>query len=502
MKRTLAAACAALLTAAAASTMIVRAETPDSALTRLYDDIRAIQTFRPGYSFWQNVFSIPDGAIAFGSAVDGRLLAVFPASGNWTSEAVWSDPSLARLLDGLTMPRRLDDRRELVARLLEAEVGPVLHNPTRGQFVLPNVREFGSFIGEWAEIYERFGVPAEIGLAQVLIESGFSGTRRSEARAIGFCQWLESNWRHLDKLASAVIESRNQTTQAPYCAAYLTILATKYGSFIPALSEHHSGGTNVGRTLINGQRLGAGDVRERYFLGAQLARDLRALDLYGYRDLYRTYGPRSFLYAEMVFGNTFTVRKLIESTPQAKIYAMRVPRATRLADITRRTRLSAAEVKRYNPALSRQVPANATLYLPTYVKEFGRDVSFWRRPPTPQYTTVLEEFLQIDATAEQWDNPSFAPVLSGFQRRFRATNTEEGEIMATVLAYVMSDAFSSKRGEILAEFRGSDDVQRLFERGIQERATTSLAALAACAEPAVQQASNQPATELAGVRSC
>ena len=40
-----------------------------------------------------------------------------------------------------------------------------------------------------------------------------------------------------------------------YCAAYLTILATMYGSFIPALSEHHAGGVNVGRTLINGQRL-------------------------------------------------------------------------------------------------------------------------------------------------------------------------------------------------------------------------------------------------------
>jgi hypothetical protein len=41
----------------------------------------------------------------------------------------------------------------------------------------------------------------------------------------------------------------------------------KYGSFIPALSEHNAGGTNVGRTLINGEYLGAGDVRARYFLG-------------------------------------------------------------------------------------------------------------------------------------------------------------------------------------------------------------------------------------------
>lgn len=69
-------------------------------------------------------------------------------------------------------------------------------------------------------------------------------------------------------LAPNVIEGQNQTTQAPYCAAYLTILATKYGSFIPALSEHHAGGTNVGRVVINGERLGGQSVRERYFLGS------------------------------------------------------------------------------------------------------------------------------------------------------------------------------------------------------------------------------------------
>ena len=44
-------------------------------------DFAAMQAFRPGYAFWQHVFTIPDGSIAFGSAVDGRLLATFPAKG-------------------------------------------------------------------------------------------------------------------------------------------------------------------------------------------------------------------------------------------------------------------------------------------------------------------------------------------------------------------------------------------------------------------------------------
>jgi hypothetical protein len=61
-------------------------------------------------------------------------------------------------------------------------------------------------------------------------------------------QWQQKNWKRLSYFSTTPIQDRNQTTQAPYCAAYLSVLATKYGSFIPALSEHNAGGTNVGRT--------------------------------------------------------------------------------------------------------------------------------------------------------------------------------------------------------------------------------------------------------------
>ena len=79
---------------------------------------------------------------------------------------------------GSSCPADLDRRRDEVARLLEARVGPVVHNPTRGLFLLPNAQRYGAFLREWATIYERFGVPAEIGLAQAIVESGFSGTVR------------------------------------------------------------------------------------------------------------------------------------------------------------------------------------------------------------------------------------------------------------------------------------------------------------------------------------
>lgn len=435
--------------------------------TRFAQDLRAMEQFRPGYAFWRHIFTIPDGAIAFGSAVDGRLLAVFTSRADWTRQAVWIEPEVQEVLSGVRLPSNLDDRRERVAATLEEHFGPVVHNPTRGTFVTPNARLYGGFVEEWSRIYARFGVPADVGLAQALVESGLSGTRRSEARALGFCQFLESNLRRLNRLAPYVIEGTNQTSQAPYCAAYLAVLATKYDSFIPALSDHHSGGVNVGRTLINGERLGAEDVRDQYFLGSQLARDLRQIDLYGYRDLYRTYGPRSYAYAEMVFGNMANVREIMASTKQEKIYAMRVPRALRIADITRRTKLSTSEVKRYNPALVRQVPARATVYLPMYVKDFGPDVSFWHRPPSAAYTTVLNEFLQLEGGAARWDSAAFAPVLRRFEQRFRATKTEEGTVMATVLAFVLQDEVI--RGNILAEFRASSEVRSLFERGVRER---------------------------------
>src|SRR5262245_6640332 len=431
-------------------------------------DFAAMQAFRPGYPFWQHVFTLPDGSVAFGSAVDGRLLAILPAKGEWTHRAVWADPTLAHLLEGQQLARKPSERREQVAALMEVEAGPVLSNSTRGDALAPNARRYGGFLAEWGAIYERFGVPAEIGLGQVILESGLDGTRRSEANAIGFCQWLQKNWKRLNYFSPTPIEQQNQTSQAPYCAAYLSVLATKYGSFIPALSEHNAGGTNVGRALINGEHLGAEDVRARYFLGSKLARDLRTLQSREYEDVYYSYGPRSYLYAEMVFGNTFNVTGLVEAIPQEPIHAMRTTRVMSLAEIVKRTGLARAEVQRFNPALDARLQAGETLYLPYYVSGFGPDVAFWHRPPSPTYLTVLDDFMRLDAGADQWDDPAFAPVLADFRRRFRNTNTEEGTVMATVLAYVMDQAYTSSRRTLLSDFRRDEKVQRLIERGVRE----------------------------------
>ena len=449
----------------------VAAEPQSQVDTRLQADLDVVKTFRPAYPFWQHIFTIPDGRIAFGSEQDGRLVVTFPSRGDWARDAVWADPALAASLAGAAWPARLDDRRDLVVRRLEPAIGSLLHNPTRGLLLMRNVPLYGPFLGEWSLIYERFGVPAEIGLSQAILESGLNGTARSRANALGLCQWLRRNWQFLDRLSPAVIEAYNQTTQAPYCAAYLSILATMYGSFIPALSEHHSGGVNVGRAVINGERLGGATAREQYLIGSQFAHDLRAVDLRGYRDLYRTYGPRSFRYAEMVFGNTGNVRRIRDEVPQERIFAMRAPRPIPVGEITKRTFLTAVEVQRFNPALTRQVPAQATVYLPVLVPEFGADVSFWHQPPNAAFTAALDTFLQLDAGVQRWHEASFEPVLQEHRRRFEATGTEEGIVMASTLGYVISDLRTSRRAAILDDFRSNGRILQLFTQGVAELST-------------------------------
>jgi uncharacterized protein YbdZ (MbtH family) len=445
------------------------AQAIDLAALQYAEDRQVLGTFRPGNSFWAHVFTIPDGWVAYGDATSGRLLVTFPTRGDWLREARWEDPALARTLNGVRLEATPSLRRDQVAQLLSDATGrPVMHNATRGTFVAPNARRYGSFLEEWGRIYEHFGIPAEVGLAQAMIESGWNPTVRSEARAVGFCQWLERNWDLMKRLSPHEIEGHNQTTQAMYCAAYLRILATKYGSYIPALSEHHAGGTNVGRTVINGARLGGGDIREQYFLGAQFAVELRGISSTRFRDVVYSYGPRSFLYAEMVFGNTHRVAEIRDATRQDRIHAMRTTRNLPLDEVVRRSGLSADEVRRYNPALIRQVPARATLYLPMHIDDLGRDVAFWHQPPHPDFQEVLRAFMRLDVAPEAWHAPSFRPVLQDFRRRFEATRTEAGTVMATVLAYKMGELFTGRRAEILAEYRTDPRVQALVSEGLRE----------------------------------
>jgi hypothetical protein len=207
-------------------------------------------------------------------------------------------------------------------------------------------------------------------------------------------------------------------------------------------------------------------------MGSDFAASLRDISITRYRDLFRTYGPRSSLYAEMVFGNMVNVRKMTEEYQQSPIFAMRTTAALRALDITARTGLKLDEVKRFNPALGIRVPAQANLYLPFYVKTFGEDVSFWHRPPTPEYAAALNDFLRIESGFERWHTVEFESTLRAFQERFARTNTEEGSVMATTLTYVITDLRTSRRAAILEEFRTSGRILELFRQGAEELGVT------------------------------
>ena len=117
-------------------------------------------------------------------------------------------------------------------------------------------------------------------------------------------------------------------------------------------------------------------MRARYLLGSRFARDIRTLPGKDYEQVHGSYGIRSYLYAEMVFGNALTVSQLTASMSQVSIHAMRTPRAISLTEIVKRTGLPADEVRRFNPALVDRVPAGASLYLPSLRRRFWsrRDV--------------------------------------------------------------------------------------------------------------------------------
>ena len=339
---------------------------------RVRADVAAMQAFRPGYPFWRHVFTIPDGSIAFGSAVDGRLLATFPAKGDWSRRAVWTDPTLARA------PRRpvacaqtgratraggashgtrrrtgaaqLDARRcapheRAEIRSLPRGVGRHLRavRRARGHRPGPGHLRIGPERHAALERQRRRLLPVaaeELEATELLLADPDPGTEPDDAGAL---------------LRRVLVGPRHE-------------IRIVHPRALRAQRRRHERGTRADHRRAPGWA----DVRARYLLGSQLARDLRTLPGKDYEEVYGSYGFRSHLYAEMVFGNAFNVSRLIASMPQMSIHAMRTPRAISLTEIVKRTvsprTRCAASIRRS----SIECPPGRALYLPSYVSEFGR----------------------------------------------------------------------------------------------------------------------------------
>jgi hypothetical protein len=440
------------------------AEPLSRADARLKDDLTVVQAFRPAYRFWQHIFTIPDGRIAFGSEQDGRLLATFPTKGDWGRDALW-DKTLAATLNGVVWPAKLDDRRDLVVRQLTPATGPLLHNPTRGLFLLPNIPKYAPFLDEWSRIYERFGVPAEIGLSQAILESGLNGVAKSRASALGLCQWLRRNWQTLDRLSPAVIEAFNQTTQAPYCAAYLSILGT-----MPAASSRRSRNTTPAASTSGARSSTASaSAAPPCPSSNSAARSSRATCASRSARL-----PRSLphLRHPLVplrrdgFGNTLTVRQLRARCRREDLRDAHEPGGAGRRDYER-DQSAVSEVQRFNPALKRAgrrrhdlpAAAGARARRRRHVLAARSIAGVHRRP---------RRLPPARTGRARWHDASFEPVLQGYRKRFAATDTEEGDVMASVLAYVIGDLRTSRRAAILDEFRTSGEILQLFRQGAAE----------------------------------
>ncbi len=68
----------------------------------------------------------------------------------------------------------------------------------------------------------------------------------------------------------------------------------------------------------------------------------------------------------------------------------------------------------------------------------------------------------------RWHEASFEPVLQEHRRRFEASGSEEGTVMAATLAYVIGDLRTSRRAAILDDFRSNGRILDLFKRGAEE----------------------------------
>ena len=265
-----------------------------------------MERHRPGYAFWQHIFMIPDGSIAFGSAADGRLLATFPVTGDWSRDAVWYDQALAGTLDDAVLPSSLDERRDFVAQRLESHVGPVLHNPTRGDFLLPNVARYGPFLeGMGRDLrtircarrrsgsqsgHPRIGARRHAGARRRAPSASASGSSRTGRSSIG-CRRTSS---------SRATRRRRRRTVRRTCRSWRRDTARSCRRCRSTTAAARTSGGCSSTASASAEATCASDI----FSARRPRATCRRLDLYGYRDLYRTYGPRSYLYAEMVFGNT------------------------------------------------------------------------------------------------------------------------------------------------------------------------------------------------------
>jgi hypothetical protein len=75
----------------------------------------------------------------------------------------------------------------------------------------------------------------------------------------------------------------------------------------------------------------------------------------------------------------------------------------------------------------------------------------------------------LDASADKWEDPAFAPVRERYWAHFAATGGDEGIVMGRVLAYAMGEAYLSERPEILPAVRADPHIRGMVMAGAVAR---------------------------------
>jgi membrane-bound lytic murein transglycosylase D len=195
---------------------------------------------------------------------------------------------------------------------------------------------------------ERAGLPEEIAYLP-LIESAFSVTAYSRARAHGMWQFISSTGRHYGlEVGSLVDERRDPVLSTDAAIAYLTDLYGEFGDWHLALAAYNSGAGNVRRAI---RRSGSHDF---WVLKSHLPRETR------------NYVP-AFIASVIVASDPDRWGFPVPDERPWVYDRVDVPDALDLQFLADRTGLGVDQLRELNPAIRRDLtPAGqtTTLWLP------------------------------------------------------------------------------------------------------------------------------------------